>query len=120
MEDKRHEEGCQERSLIKATNFIFFPRLNVFHSRGNRGRGNAGNIYASQGHCALVVRKSADINRMLVSQKGHKFVISLGNLTTRFVLAFCSWVGIFHRPDLLMNPVLLNSNYNININNGEF
>jgi len=54
-----------------------------------------------------VLSWSADVNRMLVSQKGHKFVISLGILTTRFVLAFCSWLGIVHHPDLLMNPVIL-------------
>jgi len=55
MGDKRLEEGCQDKSLIKVTTFIFFPRLNLYHSRGNRGRGESGNIYESQGHSALVV-----------------------------------------------------------------
>jgi len=35
--------------------FYFFPRLNLYHNRGNGGRGEVWNIYAGQGHSTHVV-----------------------------------------------------------------
>jgi len=64
--DKKFEEGCQDKSLIKVT--IFFTRLNLFPSRGNRV-GKVGIIYSGQGHWLLW---SVEVNRMLISQKGQK------------------------------------------------
>jgi len=84
MGDKRHKEGRQDKSLIKATILFFFPKLNLYHNRGNRERGEVGNIYTGQGHitpmvswCQQDIRKVTGlscllVSRMLVFQKGYR------------------------------------------------
>jgi len=104
--------------------FYFFPRLNLYHSMGNRGRGEVWNIYMGQGQSIHVVRELADVDRMLersqfvisiisrmlafqkfyrssrcvkcIFQQGQSFIISLFILTIRFVLLHCIWLGMFH------------------------
>jgi len=65
-------------------NFIFFPRLNLHQSGGNRG---SEEWEASTQAKDTVLVRSADVNRMLVSQKGHRFVISLGILMSDVFLS---------------------------------
>jgi len=78
--DKRHKEGCQDKSLVKAT-ILFFPRLNLYHNRGNRGRGKYETFM--QAKDTIFVWSG---NRLILTgcQKGQRFVISISQLDVGF------------------------------------
>jgi len=108
MGDKRWEEES-----VQGDKFYFFSRLNLYHNRGNRGRvWSVKHLHRSrtQNLCGQLMSTGCWFFRKVtshhigyldvrcISQQGQNFIISLFILTTRIVLVFCSWLGIFHEP----------------------
>ena len=110
------ENGEQEtwrKPRVWSRRFYFFPRLNLYHKRGNRGRGEVWNIYTGQ---AFVW--STDVNRMLGFQKGYRFVISL---VSRMLVSqkgcrschWASWLQMYFSARSQLHHIIIHPNHHI-------